>query len=340
VIDVSTLDLPEFDPTDVTLHGERFHQVMTELAATSWIARAPLGYLTLDRAAGEFFLRSKNATFPGQLIAELSGVTDGPLREEIDHNILHLDGDRHRRLRNLLNPFFTPRASDRWRPVMRELIEKIYADIAGAGGCDFVEAVAKPYPSQTIATVMGAPLDDAPRLHEWSHWMQSQFDGVALLEHRDRIQSAVTDFYEWCDALIARRRSDPADDLISVLIAAEAEGDRLDDSELRNLVPTSLPAVSTRRMPSSRMPRGCSPSTPISGRCWPSSRSSRRALSRRCCGTSRSRRSPRACSRPTSPTVTTPSRRAPSSSSAPSPATATAPATRHSTSPPIEATPA
>ncbi|MDQ1697808.1 MAG: hypothetical protein QOJ03_3161 [Frankiaceae bacterium] len=236
MIDVSTLDLPEFDPTDVTLHGERFHEVMAELAETSWIARAPLGYLTLDRAAGEFFLRSKSATFPGQLIAELSGVTDGPLREEIDHNILHLDGERHRRLRNLLNPFFTPRASDRWRPLMRELIEKIYADIGGAGRCDFVEAVAKPYPSQTIAAVMGAPLDDAPRLHEWSHWMQSQFDGVALLEHRDRIEKAVTDFYEWCDGLIARRRSDPADDLISVLIAAEAEGDRLDDGELRNLV--------------------------------------------------------------------------------------------------------
>jgi cytochrome P450 len=236
VIDVSTLDLPEFDPTDVTLHGERFHEVMAELAATSWIARAPLGYLTLDRAAGEFFLRSKSATFPGQLIAELSGVTDGPLREEIDHNILHLDGERHRRLRNLLNPFFTPRASDRWRPVMRELIENIYAGIAGAGRCDFVAAVAKPYPSQTIAAVMGAPLDDAPRLHEWSHWMQSQFDGVALLEHRGRIEEAVHDFYEWCDALIARRRSDPADDLISVLIAAEADGDRLDDGELRNLV--------------------------------------------------------------------------------------------------------
>src|SRR5690348_7372701 len=108
--EAATLDIPEFDPTDVTLHGDRFHEVMAELAEQSWIARVPLGYLTLDREAGEFFLRSKSATFPGQLIAELSGVKDGPLRDEIDNNILHLDGDRHRRLRNLLNPFFTPRA--------------------------------------------------------------------------------------------------------------------------------------------------------------------------------------------------------------------------------------
>ena len=234
--DAATLDLPEFDPTDVELHGDEFHAVMADLASRSWIARIPLGYLTLDRDAGEFFLRTRSATFPGQLIAELFGVADGPLREEIDNNILHLDGDRHRRLRNLLNPFFTPRAADRWRPVMREIITELYDDIAAAGACEFVGAVAKPFPSQTIATVMGAPRSDWPQLYEWSHWMQSQFDGPALLYERERIERAVTEFYSWCDDLIARRRDDPADDLISVLIAAEAEGDRLDHVELRNLV--------------------------------------------------------------------------------------------------------
>jgi cytochrome P450 len=83
---------------------------------------------------------------------------------------------------------------------------------------------------------MGAPRADAPRLHEWSHWMQSQFDGPALLNERARIEQAVVEFYEWCDDLIARRRGDPGDDLISVLIAAEAEDERLSDGELRNLV--------------------------------------------------------------------------------------------------------
>jgi cytochrome P450 len=66
--------------------------------------------------------------------------------------------------------------------------------------------------------------------------MQSQFDGPALLNERDRIEAAVVDFYEWCDALLARRRDDPADDLVSMLLAAHAEGDRLSDVELRNLV--------------------------------------------------------------------------------------------------------
>jgi len=234
--DAATLDLPEFDPADVSLSGADFHAAMEGLSAQSWIARVPLGYLTLDRDAGEFFLRLRAGTFPGQMLAELYGVDSGPLREEIDNNILHLDGERHRRLRNVLNPFFTPRAADRWRPAMRAIIADIAAPIVARGECEFVDAVARRYPAQVIATVMGAPLEDAPRLHEWSHWMQSQFDGPTLANERTRIEAAVTDFTAWCDDLIDKRRSSPGDDLISVLIAAQADDGRLSDVELRHLV--------------------------------------------------------------------------------------------------------
>jgi cytochrome P450 len=236
VRNASDLDLPDFDPADTSLHGDDFHRVMTDLAQLSWIARIPLGYLTLDAEAGEFFLRSRDATFPGQTIAELYGIEAGPLREEIDRNILHLDGDVHRRLRSLLNPFFTPKAADRWRPVMRELLTGLFDDLAGNGSCEFVEAIAKPYPSMTIASVMGAPLSDAPKLHEWSAWIQRQFDGPALILERARIEQAVEEFYAWCDELLARRRKDRGDDLVSSLIAAAEAGERLSDVELVNLV--------------------------------------------------------------------------------------------------------
>src|SRR3954451_19008971 len=243
VTDASTLDLPVFEPVDTDLHGDRFHEVMSDLARQSWLARTTTGYyLTLDRDAGEFFLRTKSATFPGQMIAEMFGVGPGPLREEIDNNILHIDGERHQRLRNVLNPFFTPRAAQRWRETMRRIISDIADDVITDGRCDFVEAVAERYPAQVIAAVMGAPLDDAPKLHEWSHWMQSQFDGPALLNDRDRIEAAVVEFYEWCDALIARRPSAPPDDdLISLLIAAQDRPTQdgpaqLTDVDLRNLV--------------------------------------------------------------------------------------------------------
>src|SRR5438128_9911310 len=226
-MDVGTLDLPEFDPADTALHGEPFHEVMTALAARSWLVRIPLGYMTLDREAGEFFLRTKKATFPGQKIAELFAIESGSLREEIDRNILHIDGDDHRRLRNLLNPFFTPRAADRWRPEMRRLLGELFASVEGSRRMEFVEAFAKPYPSLVIATVMGAPREDALRLHEWSNWIQRQFDGPSLMTQRARIERACEEFYAWCGRLLAHRREAPGEDLISTLIAAEQDGDRL-----------------------------------------------------------------------------------------------------------------
>jgi cytochrome P450 len=235
-IAAADLDLPSVDPSDPTLVGDRFTRTMLALADSGWLARMPLGYLTLDREAGEFFLRSRSATFPGQKIAELFGIADGPLREEIDRNILHIDGDDHRRLRNLLNPFFTPKAANRWRPVMRGWLEQIWTGLGGVNRAEFVEAVAKPYPSLTIASVMGASPNDAPRLHEWSNWIQRQFDGPSLIADRARIEAACREFYVWCDELLARRRGSPGTDLVSALIAAEEGGDRLSDVELVHLV--------------------------------------------------------------------------------------------------------
>ena len=233
---VTEMDLPEFDFFDVGLTGERFHRTMDELSQAGWLATSPIGYFVLDRESAAFFLRTRAATFPGMKIAEMFEVPEGPLLEQMRRNILHINGDDHRRLRNLVNPAFTPRAAARWRPAMREFLERLWEPLAGAGGCEFVDAFAKPYPSLTIATVMGAPLDDAPKLHEWSNLIQRQFDGPSLMNERDAIERACAEFYEWAGALIERRKGEPDEDLISTLIAAEQEGDRLSDVECMNLV--------------------------------------------------------------------------------------------------------
>jgi cytochrome P450 len=231
------LELPSFDHTDPQLHGERYRRAMAQVRGRDgWLAANPYGFTVLDREAGEFFLRSKDAVFPGLTIGELFGISDGPLHEEIVKNIININGEDHRRLRNLVNPALAPRAVDRYRPAMRRFLEQLLSAIAPDGGCEFIAAFAKPYPSLVIAEVMGAPLEDAPRLHHWSNWIQRQFDAQSLLEERELIEQAVAEFYAYEDELIARRRADPGDDLISALIQAEEEGDRLSDDELRNLV--------------------------------------------------------------------------------------------------------
>ena len=243
---VTDLELPSFDYADPELRGERFHSAMRELREQSWIASMPLGFATLEREAGEFFLRSKAFTFPGLKIAEIFGIDDGPLAEEIRRNILHINGKDHGRLRGLVNPAFTPRAVEKWRPAMRAFLAELWEPVEAERRCDAVAALCKPYPSQVIATVMGAPLEDAEQLWDWSNLIQRQF-GMSIVEERAQIEQAVTEFYEYAGALLARRRDDPGEDLISALIAAEHErsgdeasgrgrSEKLSDVELVNLV--------------------------------------------------------------------------------------------------------
>ena len=232
---VTELELPAFDYMDPALRGKRFHAAMHELSERGWLASMPLGSIAVDREAGEFFLRSRAFTFPGLKIAEIFGIDDGPLWEEIRRNILHVNGPDHSRLRGLVNPSFTPRAIERWRPSMRGFLEELFGAVAEAKRCDAVVALAKPYPSMMITTLMGAPLRDHERLWDWSRWIQRQF-GMSVLEEREQIERAVVEFYAYAGELLEARRHDPGEDLISTLIAAEQEGDRLSDVELLNLV--------------------------------------------------------------------------------------------------------
>src|SRR4051794_22551872 len=233
---VSELDLPTFDHTDAAMRGERFHAAMAEVRERGWLAHAPFGYMTLDREAGEFFLRTRSAIFPGMKIAEIFEVQEGPLYEQMRRNILQVNGSDHSRLRSLVNPALSPRAVERYRPAMRDFLAALLqaaVDASAAqpssgdgedGGlirCEFVEAFAKPYPSQVIALVMGAPIEDAPRLHHWSNWIQRQFDAVSMATEREGIEQAVEEFYEYAHELVRARRRTPADDLISKLIEAE-----------------------------------------------------------------------------------------------------------------------
>jgi cytochrome P450 len=250
---VTELDLPAFDYTDPSMRGESFHRAMGDLRRRGWLAQAPHGYMTLDREAGEFFLRTRSAIFPGMKIAEIFGVSEGPLFEQMQRNILQVNGPDHSRLRSLVNPALSPRAVERYRPAMRGFLEQLLADAVsasaaaeadgnGAAGqvrCEFVEAFAKPYPSQVIAEVMGAPLQDAPRLHHWSNWIQRQFDAVSMASEREQIEQAVSEFYDYAEELVRARRESPADDLISTLIAAADPAhppERLSDLECINLV--------------------------------------------------------------------------------------------------------
>jgi cytochrome P450 len=237
---VSDLDLPVFDYSAPDFSADRYHQQLAETSRQGWLARSPLAYIVLDHDSGEFFLRSRATAFPGRQIAEFFGVSGGPLADHIDANILNLTGEQHRRLRALVGPAFSPRRADRWRPVMRGFLEDLWSQVAPSSSCDFVTAVARPFPALTIATVLGAPRQDAGRLQEWSSWVQRQFDIRALGTNRDDIEQAVIEVQGYVTALLEDRRAAPADDLISELLAAGDQGDRLSAAECVQLVANLL----------------------------------------------------------------------------------------------------
>jgi len=236
---VTDLKLAEIDLTSGGLAGDNYHQRLAEVAGqgeVGWLASSPLAYVVLDRDAAEFFLRAKATAFPGREIADLFGVTSGRLREVIDANILNQQGDRHRRLRSLVSGAFTPRAADRWRPVMRGFLGRLWAAIEADRGCEFVEAVARPYPSLTIATVLGAPEADAPRLQVWSTLIQRQFDIQALSTQLAELEQAAAEAYDYIENLLTQRAGQRGDDLLTQLLGAEEAGDKLSHAECVNLV--------------------------------------------------------------------------------------------------------
>lgn len=228
---VSQLDLPELDYAASS--GDDYHEQLAQARRLGWLARSPLAYIVLEREPAEFFLRSRDTAFPGRQLAGFFGISSGPLADHIDANVLNLTGERHRRLRSLVGTAFGPRAADRWRPLMRELLQSLWP--ARSGCCEFVSALAKPYSSGVIAAVLGAPAQDAPMLHEWSGWVQRQFDIHALQTCLPGIERAVTDIGEYVTALLDEPRPHRAD-LVGDLLAAQAGDDRLTRRECVNLV--------------------------------------------------------------------------------------------------------
>src|SRR5262252_8586474 len=236
---VTDLKLAEIDLTSGELAGDSYHRRLAEVAGqgeVGWLATSPLAYVVLDRDAAEFFLRARGTAFPGREIADLFGVTTGRLREQIDANILNQQGDRHRRLRALVGGAFTPRAADKWRPVMRDFLQQLWEPIAAESTCEFVAAIAKPYPALTIAAVLGAPQADAPQLQVWSSLIQRQFDIQALSTQVAEMERAAVEVYDYVEGLLVQRRSQPGEDLLTALLAAEEAGDKLSHAECVNLV--------------------------------------------------------------------------------------------------------
>jgi cytochrome P450 len=148
------------------------------------------------------------------------------------HSLLELEPPEHTRLRALVNRAFISRQVERLAPRIAALAHRLIDGFEAAGEADLISAFATPIPVAVIAELIGAPVEMAPQLLEWSHRMVAMYQFAVTREVEDSAASAAKDFAQFLRECIARRRADPRDDLISRLIEAESDGSRLTESEL------------------------------------------------------------------------------------------------------------
>jgi hypothetical protein len=147
--------------------------------------------------------------------------------------MLQQDPPNHTRLRKLVSKAFTPRAVERWRPRVRAIVGELLEPALDAGGFDLVAGLAHPLPSRLICEMLGVPVADRERFTDWTAVSTHLLRGVFLAgEERVRVEAAAGELSGYFQALIAERRGRLGDDLLSVLIRAEEEGDRLSPEEL------------------------------------------------------------------------------------------------------------
>jgi len=142
-----------------------------------------------------------------------------------------MEGPEHARLRRLVAPAFTPKGADRLRPFMREVINGLVDAFASTGRCELVADVCDPYPIPIICELLGAPKEDWKLFSAWATDIFRIFNND-IANDAEKIKQASAELDDYVRAMIAERRSTPADDLLSDMIAAEEAGDRLSTDEL------------------------------------------------------------------------------------------------------------
>jgi cytochrome P450 len=152
-----------------------------------------------------------------------------------------MEGDEHARLRRLVAPAFSPKAADRLRPFMREVVSGLVDAVADTGRCELVADVCEPYPIPIICELLGAPKEDWKLFSAWATDIFRIFNGD-VANDLPRIQAASDELDRYVRDMVDERRSAPADDLLSDLIAIEQEGDRLSTDELVMLAQAVLMA--------------------------------------------------------------------------------------------------
>src|SRR5580704_6668928 len=236
---VTELELPYLDMVGLERHDAI--EAVKAARAQHWLARTDMGFSVTRLQDVTAILRDKRFHSALSFVQRQPDLADSDWAQNRRQSILTMEGDNHARLRRLVAPAFTPASANRLRPAMRTVVGELFDRVADKGECELVADVCEPYPIPIICELLGAPPEDWKLFSGWATDIFRIFNNN-LAEDLPLIAKAGQELTEYVSDMIAQRRADPRDDLLSDLIAIEQEGDRLSTDEMAMLAQAVLMA--------------------------------------------------------------------------------------------------
>jgi cytochrome P450 len=250
IVDVMTIDTlspnvfdvawPTFAYQDAPDPDEA-HDIIRRAQQQAPIALGPYGPEVLSYDLVRTVLRDCRFAMPRGISLVVQGISSGPVWDKVCQTLMSAEPAQHRRLRRLVSRAFTPRAAERMRGACVDVINELIDRHSAAGHCDMVHDIARQYPVPIICALLGAPAEDWQLFSRWADDLSKAF-GANVAAEEAAILRAWGQLDAYLEDLIAQRRHNLSDDLISELIRAEDDGDRLTHDELVNLVAILLNA--------------------------------------------------------------------------------------------------
>jgi cytochrome P450 len=210
------------------------HWLIRQARLQGPIAQGPHGPEVLSYDLVRTVLRDPQFRVPKGLTLTAQGITSGRLWDKATAGLLSRDGADHNRLRRLVSKAFTPRSTARLKATITGVITELVDPVITAGHCDVVADIARQFPIPIISALLGAPRE---HWQLFSDWADDIFKLLSwnVADDAPVIMAAFDELDAYIDDMVAQRRHNLTDDLISELIRAEDDGDRLTADELRML---------------------------------------------------------------------------------------------------------
>jgi cytochrome P450 len=214
----------------------RFDSAATvALRERHWFARTPMGPALLRYAECAELAPDRRLRQQGLMVFKMQGVTEGLLVDWFSRAVLAVEDDTHQRLRRLVSSAFAPQRIKALRPVIRELAVELSAGLADRERVDFMAEFAEHLPIRVMGLLLGVDPGHAEELGRWVDDLGLMFS-LPVHPHLPRIEAALAQLYRFTDDLLAQRERSPGEDLVSHLLRATVDGDRLSWEELRTWV--------------------------------------------------------------------------------------------------------